>query len=107
MNWIDGAGYVASALVLATFCMRTMVSLRIAAICSNIAFIIYAFYDGLFPVLILHLILLPLNVLRTAQMLQTTRCMGCAAKNDPTIEWLKPFMKGTRRKTGGNTIFTR
>jgi CRP/FNR family cyclic AMP-dependent transcriptional regulator len=106
MNWIDGAGYVASALVLATFCMRTMVSLRIAAICSNIAFIIYAFYDGLFLVLILHLILLPLNVLRTAQMLQTIRCMRCAAKNDPTIEWLKPFMKGTRRKTG-EILFSR
>ena len=42
MSWIDGAGYFASALVLATFCMRTMTPLRLAAICSNIAFIVYA-----------------------------------------------------------------
>ncbi len=60
MSWIDGAGYFASALVLAAFCMKTMFPLRAAAICSNIAFIVYAFSDSLYPVLILHAILLPL-----------------------------------------------
>jgi CRP-like cAMP-binding protein len=100
MNWIDGAGYLASALVLATFCMKTMVPLRIAAISSSVAFILYAFYDGLFPVLTLHVILLPLNIMRTVQMLRLMRRVECAAKSDLSIEWLRPFMKETERKAG-------
>jgi CRP/FNR family cyclic AMP-dependent transcriptional regulator len=54
MNWIEAAGYLASALVLTTFCMKTMIPLHYAAICSNAAFIVYGFYDHLYPVLILH-----------------------------------------------------
>jgi hypothetical protein len=48
-------------LVLAAFGMKDMVKLRIVAICSNIAFITYALALNLFPVLILHVVLLPLN----------------------------------------------
>ena len=54
-------GFIASALVLAAFGMKDMVNLRIVAICSNIAFIAYALVLNLPPVLILHVILLPLN----------------------------------------------
>jgi CRP/FNR family transcriptional regulator, cyclic AMP receptor protein len=57
-------GYIASALVFATFYMRTMVPLRVVAIASNVAFIIYATIDGLTPIFLLHVALLPLNVLR-------------------------------------------
>jgi CRP-like cAMP-binding protein len=100
MNWIDGAGYLASALVLATFCMKTMVPLRIAAIFSNLAFILYAFYDGLFPVLALHTVLLPLNIARTVQMLRLMRRVECAVKSDLSIESLRPFMKKAGWKAG-------
>ncbi len=64
-SWVEAAGYLASLLVFITFCMKTMVPLRIAAILSNVAFIAYAFYDVLYPILILHSFLLPLNVVRT------------------------------------------
>jgi CRP/FNR family cyclic AMP-dependent transcriptional regulator len=66
-------GVVASALVLAAFGMKDMVNLRIVAICSNIAFITYAVMLNLPPILILHVILLPLNGLRLAQELQSRR----------------------------------
>jgi len=39
MTWIDSIGYLASALVLLTICMSTMLSLRAVAMCSNLAFI--------------------------------------------------------------------
>jgi hypothetical protein len=32
MNWIDGIGFLASAAVLATFCMKRMIALRIVAL---------------------------------------------------------------------------
>jgi hypothetical protein len=49
-------------LVLAAFGMKDMVNLRIVAICSNLAFITYALVLNLLPVLILHVVLLPLNI---------------------------------------------
>jgi CRP/FNR family transcriptional regulator, cyclic AMP receptor protein len=72
---MDGStiGFVASALVLAAFGMRDMVNLRIVAICSNFAFITYALLLNLPPILILHIILLPLNGWRLAQEVQRRR----------------------------------
>lgn len=64
---IDALGYVASSLVLATFCTRTMGTLRSLAIASNVAFITYAAVAHLWPILILHAIMLPLNVARLCQ----------------------------------------
>ena len=63
-------GFIASALVLAAFGMKDMVNLRIVAICSNLAFIIYALVLNLLPVLILHVVLLPLNGWRLMEALK-------------------------------------
>lgn len=60
-------GYAASTLVLATFCMRQMLALRLTAIASNLAFMAYGLLAGLDPVLLLHVMLLPLNAWRLAQ----------------------------------------
>jgi len=106
VNWIDGAGYLASALVLAMFCMKTMIPLRAAAICSNVAFIVHAFFDQLYPILILHVFLLPLNILRSMQMLRLIRRVETAAKSGLSLEWLRPFMKETRR-SAGDILFKR
>ena len=64
MSSTDCLGYVAASLVLATFSARTMVLLRGLAIASNIAFITYASTARLWPILLLHAIMLPLNLLR-------------------------------------------
>jgi CRP/FNR family cyclic AMP-dependent transcriptional regulator len=106
MNWIEAAGYLASALVLATFCMKTMIPLRCAAVCSNVAFIVYGFYDHLYPVLILHMILLPLNIWRAVQLLRLIRRVEAASKGDLSTDWLKPFMKDVQVKAG-EIIFSR
>jgi len=66
MSAIEAIGYLASALVLAAFCMRDMVALRCTAIASNLAFIAYGALADLGPVLVLHLLLLPVNVGRLA-----------------------------------------
>ena len=100
MNWVDVAGYLASALVLATFCMKTMIPLRSAAITSNIAFIVYGIYAGLYPVLALHTILLPLNVWRAFQMFRLVRRVEAASRGDLSTDWLRPFMKEAQFKAG-------
>ena len=73
----DGSaiGFIASGLVLAAFGMKDMVNLRIVAICSNIAFITYALLLDLPPILILHVILLPLNGWRLMGVLKQRGAM--------------------------------
>ena len=79
-GWYDDLiGYAASALVLATFSMRSMLSLRATAIASNLAFITYAAVADMRPILILHSILLPVNVIRLAQM----HCSKHWRRHDP------------------------
>ena len=60
-------GYLAGSLVFATFCTTRMVPLRALAIASNIAFIGYGYLGELWPILILHAAMLPLNVHRLRQ----------------------------------------
>ena len=68
MSWIDVIGYAASVTVLATFCMTTMFSLRLLAIGSNILFICFGALAHIHPVLLLHIILLPINLARLIQI---------------------------------------
>ncbi|WP_029083241.1 Crp/Fnr family transcriptional regulator [Bradyrhizobium sp. th.b2] len=99
MTLIDGLGYLASALVLLTFCMSTMLSLRTVAIFSNLAFISYGLGDRIYPVLILHIILLLLF-----QMVRLLRKAKLAAATDLSPNWLQPFMHAKHIKAG-ETIF--
>jgi len=75
-DWVDQAmqtspsdfvGYLAAGLVLATFCVNSMNTLRVLAIASNVAFVTYAYLTELAPVLLLHALLLPVNICRLAQ----------------------------------------
>jgi CRP/FNR family transcriptional regulator, cyclic AMP receptor protein len=100
----EAVGYLASLLVFLTFYTKTMVPLRIVGICSNFAFIAYGYLGGLYPVLILHLILLPLNGWRLRQMLRLTKQVHEAARTDLKMDWLRPFTS-TRRINAGDVLF--
>src|SRR6478609_1282891 len=86
-------GYVASVLVFTTFYMKTMVPLRLVAIASNIAFIIYALWGGLTPILILHILLLPLNTVRLLQLRNLSRRIERAARETFSPSVLLPLMR--------------
>ncbi len=98
------AGYLAAVLVFLTFYMKTMIPLRIIGICSNCMFILYGSLDGLYPVLVLHLILLPLNGLRLREMLRLTKQVRRAAQGDLNMDWLRPFTS-THRARSGDVLF--
>jgi len=68
MTLVDVMGWLAVALTLLTFSMSKMISLRCIAICSNAAFILFGSLSGIMPVLVLHLLLLPCNILRLYQL---------------------------------------
>jgi hypothetical protein len=66
----DVMGWLAAALTLLTFSMRAMLALRVVGMAANVAFIGYGICEQLVPVIVLHSLLLPCNMIRTLQILQ-------------------------------------
>ena len=64
MSIVDFIGVLAGGFVILAFYARKPVQLRLFAIASNLLFIAYGALDALWPVLLLHAVLLPLNVMR-------------------------------------------
>jgi len=91
MSWIDVLGYAASASVLATFCMSTMIPLRVVALGSNLLFAAYGYFDHLYPVLILHAMLFPVNLFRLVQFRNLINDVRDAQQDLP-IDSLLPYM---------------
>jgi hypothetical protein len=83
----EALGYVASVLVLAAFCMKEMIPLRIIALASNLSFIAYATALGLTPILLLHILLLPMNGCRLAQALRLRRSSATAQNHHAERRW--------------------
>jgi CRP/FNR family transcriptional regulator, cyclic AMP receptor protein len=104
MQWIEAFGYLGALMTLATFSMKTMLHLRMVGIVANLAFVTYGVLDHVYPVLLLHMTLLPLNVWRLWQLLQMTRQIKVISASRLSMEWLKPF---SRRKDAqaGETLF--
>lgn len=99
-------GWVASALVLATFSLKTMIPLRAVAIASNIAFMSYGYAGHLVPVAVLHSILLPINVYRLLQLRSLVRRTREAAKEQrAAFPWEKlAHLLATKRLKAGETL---
>ena len=89
---VDIIGFVASVLVFLTFCMRTLLPLRLVAISSNLFFIAYGVAAGLMPILALHVLLLPMNLWRTFQQLQTRNRLRAALVEKPDMDAILPYM---------------
>lgn len=104
MTHAELLGYAAAACVFVTFYMKTMVPLRVAGIVSNFLFIAYGYDLNAYPVLILHLVLLPLNILRLRQMLRLIKQIEDATKGDVNLKWVKPF-SSTKAVAVGEAVF--
>jgi hypothetical protein len=110
--WIVLAGWLASLLVFSAFFMKTMLPLRLTAIASNVGFITYALlglnygiFGRLYPILVLHSCLLPLNVVRLSQLARLVKAVR-GASNQEVIQALIPYMK-TRSYGAGDVLFRR
>lgn len=102
--WIDILGYTGAALMIVMLAMRTMIPLRTVGIFNNILSALYGLLAGVYPMLIQHAILLPINGWRLFQMLRLTRQVKAANLGDLNMEWLKPF-SSTRDAQAGDILF--
>jgi CRP/FNR family cyclic AMP-dependent transcriptional regulator len=101
--------WVASVLVFACFFMKTMIPLRGLAIASNLAFIGYAalgVHEGIFfkvlPILLLHVALLPLNIVRLLEVRGLTQAVRTMQKSDLPYDFMIPFMSPVHFQAGFN-----
>jgi CRP-like cAMP-binding protein len=91
--------------VVATVLMRTIVPLRVSAIISNVFFISYAVLSGSITTFFIYVLLLPINIVRLRQMFKLVKKARASAKDDLSMDWLKPFM--ARRKYSKNDLLFR
>jgi hypothetical protein len=68
MSWVDFLGFAAALSVLASFSMSTILALRALALLSNVLFILYGLCAHIYPVLMLHVILLPINLIKLSRI---------------------------------------
>jgi CRP/FNR family transcriptional regulator, cyclic AMP receptor protein len=108
--WLLIAAWVASLLVFSTFFMKTMIPLRMVGIASNVAFMSYALlglaygvFSRLYPILVLHACLLPLNVIRLRQVRRLVQAVRSASDED-ALHALVPYMK-TESHASGDVLF--
>lgn len=100
MQTVELFGYLGGLLTLATFSMKTMLRLRVVGIAANVAFITYGLVGQVYPVLMLHLALLPMNVWRLRELLRLTRRIDEAATGGLSVDWLRPYSRCTRMRAG-------
>jgi CRP/FNR family transcriptional regulator, cyclic AMP receptor protein len=100
------AGWIAAFLVFSSFFMKTMVPLRLVAIASNVAFMTYALlglrfgiFGRVYPILVLHASLLPLNIRRLYEIRKLIRGVR-GASVDEAVQSLIPYMRREKHRAG-------
>ena len=86
MFWVEIVGYIGALLTLGTYSMKRMIPLRVIGIGSNIFFMAYGFLAPVYPQLVLHAVLLPLNAFRLREMHQLIGKVKAASQGDLNME---------------------
>jgi hypothetical protein len=63
-SWVNFLGFLAALSVLASFCMTRIATLRSFSLLSNVLFILYGLLAHIYPVFLLHVVLLPVNLVK-------------------------------------------
>lgn len=106
MEWQEYVGYVGSFLMFSTFWMKTMIPLRLAGIAANCAMVVYATSMGLYPIVAMQSLMLPLNIFRLVQMRALLLRVSQAAGGKFSPDALVPFMD-KETHADGDVLFRR
>ncbi len=71
---------------------------------NGAATLLMGMLTGVYPVVIEHVLLLPLNSWRLYQMLRLVRNVKEAASGDHSMEWIKPFTTRRRLRAGETLV---
>lgn len=68
LDLIEAVGFAGTGFTIVAYGMRRLIPLRIAAILSSLAFLVYGFLTQSYPLLVMEIILLPINSYRLAEI---------------------------------------
>lgn len=85
---------------LASFAMKSMMSLRMLSLVGNVFFIAYGYVESLLPSIALNAVLLPLNVARMWEITKLSKEIARATRDSPVSQWLLPHMHRRTFKAG-------
>jgi CRP/FNR family transcriptional regulator, cyclic AMP receptor protein len=104
MNFTFGLGTMLGLLgvlfCFASFIMKSMVSLRVLALVSNVCFMAYGCVESQLPSLVLNGALLPVNARRLWEIKKLSKEIARASEDSPVSQWLLPHMRRRTFKAG-------
>jgi CRP/FNR family cyclic AMP-dependent transcriptional regulator len=101
---IPWVGYFAAASGVAMFAMATMIPLRITGLVHNVASIAFGLLAGVYPTVVQHTILLPLNAWRLYQMTRLIKNVKAAVAGEHSLDWIRPFTTRRSFKAGATLV---
>ena len=76
-------GFIGAALMLASYLMKGMMPLRIAALCACVFLVSYGALKHALPTLVLYGVLVPINIKKTLAMRKMVRAIERAREDTP------------------------
>jgi CRP-like cAMP-binding protein len=98
-------GLIGATLMLASYLMKSMLPLRIAALTACCFLVAYGALKQALPTLLLYGALIPINIKKTLQMRKLVQSIERARDDTPVSEWLLPHMH--RRTVPAGTVLWR
>lgn len=105
MEYVEIAGWLGTLLTFTAYSMRNMLPLRMIALASNIAFMTYGALVPVYPMLVLHMGLFPLNAFRLYEIRRGMKRMKEVRSGKQPLDVLAPFLK-TKTYKEGDIIFS-
>jgi CRP-like cAMP-binding protein len=93
-------GFIGAALMLASYLMKGMMPLRIAALCACVFLVSYGALKHALPTLLLYGALVPINIKKTLAMRKMVQAIERAREDTPISQWLLPHMHRRTAKAG-------
>ena len=93
-------GLLGTALLLASFLVKSMLPLRALALASNVCFIGWGYLEWVWPTLALNSVILPLNAWHIWNIRKLTQEIARATEDSPVSQWLLPHMRRRTFKAG-------
>ncbi|KQV86800.1 MULTISPECIES: Crp/Fnr family transcriptional regulator [unclassified Roseateles] len=93
-------GFIGATLMLASYLMKSMLPLRIAALTACCFLVAYGALKSALPTLLLYGALIPINIKKTLQIRKLVKAIENARDGTPVSEWLLPHMHRRTVKAG-------
>ena len=93
-------GAIGTALLLASFLVKSMLRLRALALASNVFFIAWAYFEWVWPTLLLNSVIVPLNAWHIWEIRRLSKEIARATAESPVSQWLLPHMRRRSFKAG-------